>query len=203
MGPRHHAHTSGALQATDEAEKLRWDVVDGIPPGVTFRQTKGHEEPCGPKRMPLLLVLLTVLAFGSTLGGMAAWFHSHGPSGGHLHLFATHADPGELATVHDRHAAQHRHGREDETDEDEEPTSPSPEGLLLELPQILAVVPSAQSSASTLSFHVSAQLAAPRWHLALARCTHRFDLCHSGWPPQKRTLSGVAALLRSSHAILI
>ncbi len=203
MGPRLHAHTFGALKAADEAGKLRWDVVDGIPPRVTFRQTKRHEEPCGPKRMPLLLVLLTVLAFGSTLGGMAALFHSHGPSGGHLHLFATHADPGELGTGHDRHAAQHRHGREDETDEDEQPTLPAPEGLLLELPQILAVVPSGQSAASTSSFHVSAQLAAPRWHLALAQCTHRFDLCHSGWPPQRRTLSGVAALLRSSHAILI
>ncbi len=151
-------------------------------------------------QMLLLLVLLPALIVGPALGGMAAWLHSHGPSGGHLHLLAPETEHADLGTLHAWHDGQHRHEHEDGTHEEDEP---APTGLLIELPQILAAPSSDPTLASAPSIHLPALLPSAHWHLALVDSTHRPELCRSGWPPQGAKRSGVAALLRSSHAILI
>ena len=151
-----------------------------------------------------LVVLLPGLLFGPALGGMAAWLHSHGPAGEHLHLVSAQVDQDHPGTLHGWHDVQHRHeredGREDGSDQDD---VPAPTGLLLELPHILAAPVGGTTLFSAPSVPLPAVLPVPRWHLALVEGTHRHELHCSGWPPQRAMRSGVAALLRSSHAILI
>ncbi len=131
---------------------------------------------------------------------MAGWLHSHGPSGEHLHLLAGQVDPDPLGTLHDWHDAQHGHEHEDATDEEDEPT---PVGLLIDFPQILAAPCVDPSFTAASSLHSLAFLPPPRWHLAPVAGPHGDGFYPSGWPPQGAKRSGVAALLRSSHAILI
>jgi hypothetical protein len=144
--------------------------------------------------------LLPGLLFGQALGGMAAWFHSHGPAGEHLHLVSEQLGQDHPGTLHDWHDAQHRHEREDGSDQDD---VPAPTGLMLELPYLLAAPVRSTTLVSASSVSLPASLPVPRWHLALVEGAHRHELCCSGWPPQRAMRSGVAALLRSSHAILI
>ncbi len=167
---------------------------------MSSRRTEGRDGRSAFGQMLFLLVLLPALIVGPALGGMAAWIHSHGPSGGHVHLLAKQLDHGDLGTLHDWHDAQHRHDHEDGTHEEDEP---APTGLLIELPQILAALSSGPTLASAGSIHLPALLPSARWHSALVESTHRPDLCRSGWPPQRVKRSGVAALLCVSHAILI
>lgn len=147
-----------------------------------------------------LVVLLPGLLFGPALGGMAAWLHSHGPVGEHLHLVTEQVDTNLLATLHDWHDAQHRHEHDDGSNQDEEP---APEGLLIDLPDFLAAPGSGTTLASALSTHLPAILPVPRWHLALVEGPRGQESCCSAWPPQLTRRSGVAALLRTSHAIRI
>jgi hypothetical protein len=144
--------------------------------------------------------LLPGLLFGPALGGMAAWLHSHGPAGEHLHLVTEQVDQDRLGTLHDWHDAQHQYEREDGIDEDDAPT---PTGLVIELPHILAVPGGSTTLVSTLGVHLPAVLPVPRWHLTLVEGAPRHELYCSDWPPQRAQRSGVAALLSSSHAILI
>lgn len=132
---------------------------------------------------------------------MAAWLHSHGPAGDHVHLLAERVDTDHHRTLHDWHAAQHRHERGGGDHEENE--TPAPAGLLIDLPHVLATPSAGATPVAAASVHLPANLPAPRWHLALVEGTHRHELYCSGWPPQRAKRSGVAALLRSSHAILI
>jgi hypothetical protein len=143
-----------------------------------------------------LVALLPGLLFGPALGGMAAWLHSHGSAGDHLHLLAEQVGADHLGTLHDWHDAQHEQEQLDGSDEGD---VPAPTGLLIELPQALA----STTLVSTLDVHPPALLQAPQWKLGLAEGTCRREPHRSGWPPQLAKRSGVAALLRSSHAILI
>ncbi len=149
--------------------------------------------------MLLVLALLPALIFGPALRG-TAWFHAHGTSGGHLHLPPSEPDHDDLGALHAWHDAQHRYAHETEKHQEAEPT---PEGLLIELPQILAAAPGRSTLASAASIHASLLPPSPRWHVFLVATTYRPDLFRSGWPPQRAQRSGVAALVRSSHAILI
>ena len=185
--------------ASERAEKLRPDTADGTPPEMTYRQTKGRERRCGPPQMLLVLALLPALIFGPALGGMAAWLHSHGPSGGHLHLLALETDH-DLGARQEWHDAQHRHDHQDDTHHEEEPT---PVGLLIELPQVIGTAPRVTALSSATWFPLPAFVPSVRSTLVLVESTYRPDLRRSGWPPQRAKRSGVAALLRSSHAILI
>jgi hypothetical protein len=148
----------------------------------------------------LLLALLPGPLFGPALAGMGAWLHSHGPEGEHLHFLAPQVEADQLGTLHDWHAAQHGHEHEEGSDEDE---VPAPTGLLIDLPHLLAAPWGGTTLVAASSVHLPAILPVPRWHLALAEGTHGHELYRSGWPPQRTKRSGVAALLRSSHAILI
>ena len=147
-----------------------------------------------------LIVLLPGLLFGPALGGMAAWLHSHGPSGEHLHLLTEQVAQDHLGALHDWHDAQHRHEHDDGTDGEDEP---APTGLLIELPQLLAAPLGGTTLVPALGIQVPAIIPVPRWHLALVEGIHKHELYCSGWPPQREKRTGVAALLRSSHAILI
>lgn len=181
-------------------EKLRREMADGIPPRMNSRQARGRGGRSASGRTLLFLVLLPGLLFGPAFGGMAAWLHSHGPAGEHLHFVTEQVGLDHLGTLHDWHDAQHRHEREDGSDQDD---VPAPTGLLVDLPHILAAPVGSTTLVSALSVHLPAVLPAPRWHLALVKGTHRHELYCSGWPPQRAKRSGVAELLRCSHAILI
>jgi hypothetical protein len=146
----------------------------------------------------LLVALLPVFALGPALGGGMAWFHSHGPSGGHLHLV-----PSEHGHDHDAldawHEVQHHRAQEGESHEVAEH---APDGLRIEMPAVIATAPSKAPAPGT-SIAPPAFLPSPGWSVELPGATCRPERCRSGWPPGKARRSGVAALLRSSHAILI
>jgi hypothetical protein len=165
------------------------------------RQTRGRARRCAPQRVLLVLGLIAALVLGSALGGSTAWLHSHGHSGGHVHLVAAEIAPADLEVLHAWHDARHHEGHEHAPEEERE-EGPAPDELLIELPQILAAA-SRTSTVPTTSVQAPALPASLRWQLALVESVHRPDVCRSGWPPEVAGRSGVAALLRSSHAILI
>lgn len=148
----------------------------------------------------LLVLLLPALFFGQALGGMAAWVHSHGSSGAHLHLVADRIDDDLLGSLHERFDAQHRHEHEDDAREEEEP---APTGMPIELPELLAAPCKGPRLASAQGLHVPALLATPRWPLVLHVRAPAHERGRSGSPPRGAERSGIAALLRSSHAIRI
>ena len=78
-----------------------------------------------------------------------------------------------------------------------------PSGVVVRLPEFL-VVPSPATRAQALpsSFFVVAwPVRSPE--TGTDRRLHRPELLRSGWPPQGSQRTGVAEVLRSSHAILI
>ena len=109
-------------------------------------------------------------------------------------------DRGHLGSHHDWHDAQHEHEHEDGALEEDEH---APTGLLIHLPYLLAAPRCGASLASAQGLHLPVLLPKHPWSSALLERTHRHELRCSGWPPQRAARSGVAALLRSSHAILI
>jgi hypothetical protein len=149
-----------------------------------------------------LLVPLAMLVLASVLGGVVAWVHSHGASGIHIHLRVGHSDH-EDATAHARHDAAHGHEHGDAVHEPREEDEPAPGGLRIEFPDVL--VASTRGSLS-VGFDEVVAAAPPsfrRWQLVVSESTHRPEMFPSGWPPQWERRTGVAALLRTSRAILI
>ena len=143
----------------------------------------------------LVLALLPALVYGPVLGGLAAWVHAHGPSGAHLHLLQAQT---EQADLHERHDELHGHAHERHEHE-----APEPEGLLIEFPQVLANAPRDPGAGPAASATPAAPVQSVRSSLLFAGSTHRAYLCRSAWPPQEPARTGVAALLLSSHALLI
>ena len=152
------------------------------------------------RRRALLLALLLpglLLLLGTVVGVQTAWVHSHGEEAGHVHLLAEHADSGEAIGLESWH--EHQHDGEEPHDEHE----PTPPGLLIDLPPLVAGHQQTANPADIIaSSCVRASLA---WVPggALGRIRHRPEVLRSGWPPQENRRSGIAALLGSSHAILI
>lgn len=179
-------------------------------------RTRGGRSASG-RSLLVLVALLPVLLVGPAVGGMTAWFHSHGPAGEHLHLLTEHVDAHRHGTLHDWHDAQHgleAHERADDAHEGgreagEEGVEYAPTGLVIELPRILAApyarahLASATSIHSAPSIHLPALLPTLRQHLVFGEGPGKNGPCRSGWPPQRAKRIGVAALLCSSHAILI
>jgi len=153
----------------------------------------------GLGRAILVLALLPALLCAPALGGVAAWIHSHGHSGAHVHLLPEEHDH-DFAALDEWHATQHRGGHEQDDHGDDDP---APQGLLIELPELVALAPRVPTGVAGPSAQALAPLPLPRWHLAPVASSHRSDFIRSGWPPQATWRSGVAALLRSSHALLI
>jgi len=170
------------------------------------------------------VTLLSVFFLGMAPGGVSTWIHAHGPEGGHLHLLPSGIDDtvgglGEWHGAHHRSEAEHEaehhdgpradprdgHGaraHEDHGNPDEH--EPAPEGVQLDLPVLLALAPKTPGGATTVGLPgLAAPLAPLRWCLAPSRSGHRPELARSGDPPPWSARSGVAALLRSSHALLI
>lgn len=156
---------------------------------------------CAPGHLLLVLLLLPTLLFGAVLDRAAAWLHSHGPKGGHLHLLAEHTDPGDLGAVHAWHDEQHRHGQAGDHHEDQANHGASPDGLLIELAQVQATGLRVPSAAQSLAHPATL----PSVLLSVAHIDGTRDPAPRGpgGPPQRGKGSGVPRLLRTSHAILI
>lgn len=157
--------------------------------------------------MLLVLIALPALLFGPALSGAVAWFHAHGAEGGHVHLLPEelHHVHGDGVVAHEESPRSHPHG-EGET-RDHEPGhgdgGQAPHGFRIELPAFDAA-PTRGSTpippALPLALAGLPSLRGPT--PVVAGPTHPGRI-RSGWPPQGAQRSGVAALLGSSHAILI
>jgi hypothetical protein len=151
----------------------------------------------------LLLALIPALLLGRAFGGRTTWIHAHDDEGLHAHVLHEHVLPEnrghELATLDSWHDAHHHQEDRDRPDDERKP---APEGLVIALPGIVASPCQPSSAKHTCSLHAqlpSAELGPqPRAVGVTCRPHVRF-----GWPPQTGERSGVAALLRSSRAILI
>ena len=179
---------------------MRPETADGIPLRMRGRQGRRRSGPWCPGRVLFVLSLLTALLFGPALGGAVAWIHSHGDSGGHLHLLPDDEQENEVAALDGWHDAQHRCGHDGDGHAD---GGPAPRGFLIELPAFAAAAPRGSTVVPAAS--AQAQIGVPRsfQHLAIVESSTPQWLIRSGWPPHRTNRSGVAALLRSSHAILI
>jgi hypothetical protein len=151
-------------------------------------------------RALFVLVLLPMLLLGPALGGVAASLHAHGDAGAHVHVLAlgSAAECGSSA-LQDWHATQHQHS-------DGAPTTGAddraPEGLTVEFPAALAQSAAAPRPRVVGDAAFAALLPIPLAVPCLAS-GHRAPLARTESPPPRAARTGVAALLRSSHAILI
>lgn len=168
-------------------------------PEMADRQGERRSERCSPGRFLVVLALLPALLAVPALGGFAAWIHAHGPSGAHVHLMSSGHDH-DVAALEGWHDAQHRL---EPADEDHDVGGRAPKGLRIELPEIVA--PATHGSNAIHAAGVRAPVPPPfaGWHPPLVERSLRPWLIRSGWPPQGTRRTGVAALLRSSHAIRI
>jgi len=155
---------------------------------------------CELKHLLLLFFLLPTLLLAPSLGGAVAWFHAHGPSGGHLHLLPSKSAVEGLHGLQARLEARHEHADEDVTHEEEDHP---PHGLRIELPRILAASPRGTALAAAASLLAPAPLCGIREHAALAAGRSRPRAGRAHRPLVRARRSGVAELLRSSHALLI
>lgn len=144
----------------------------------------------------LLALLLPALVCGPVFGGRTVWLHSHGDEEVHVHLPPA-GSAGGLA-LGEWHDSQHH----DESDEHHE-HGQVPAGVVVHLPRVLVASSQAARALPSLgAFHIAA------WSVTILRVDAgrrpcRPELFRSGWPPQSGQRTGVAELLRSSHAILI
>ena len=146
----------------------------------------------------LLALLLPVLLLGPVGRGGSAWIHAHGTVGSHFHLLPEGA-AGDVAHLHGWHAGQHHH----ESDEHHEDDERAPSGLVIALPSLLAPAAKASSPSASLPAPSLAGFPAEDACVEGDRDPRRAEPARSGWPPQRGRRTGVAALLRSSHALRI
>jgi hypothetical protein len=147
------------------------------------------------ERVLLAVLLVPWLLLGSLVGGQTLWLHSHGQEGRHLHA----ADG--VATLHgwdDQHHDEHAHGEEGEELRDHDcPRTGTP----IRLPIAFLIGQRASS------YQIPGPLElAPTEVLAdgVSRGrTQRPPRSAEGAVPPGSGRSGVAALLTSSHAILL
>jgi len=151
-------------------------------------------------RLLFALVGLPALVLLPVFAGLQALVHAHGTAGGHVHLPTHHEHASDEAWHAAQHAAEHEH--EHETPGVGEEDVPAP-GSRLELPELAAAPARDGAAALAKSVATPAPCPAPRWSLACIESSHAPEFFRSGWPPQESWRSGVAALLCSSHAILI
>jgi hypothetical protein len=155
-----------------------------------------------------MVVLPLALVLGHAFGGAAAWIHAHGPhaehehAGTHLHVLSAEIDPTDRDALHEWHAAEHRRGPTEHQDESDPREEPAPDGFLIALPQVLAASSRSPTSASE-GVSLAASFPAPDRCSSPVEGTHPPDRCRPGWPSERAKRSGVATLLRSSHALLI
>ncbi len=148
------------------------------------------------RRALLVALVLPALLLGQVTGGRIGWVHSHDEHGGHLHL-ADVAAPGDVQALSAWHATQH-HG-----DPDSRAHERPPAGLVFAVPALLASAPGPAGGLAPPSACKVLLGPEPLPLVELAGGTHQPELCRNGWPPQRTARSGVVALLRSSHALLI
>ncbi len=120
-----------------------------------------------------------------------------------MHVVAMPVDHAHLDALHALHDAEDRHDHEERTHEEGRPEEPAPRGLLIELPHVLAARPRGATSSSATSLAPIVALPSPSLRPAPVEGPLRPEDPRSAWPSRRAKRSGVAALLRSSHAILI
>ena len=147
-----------------------------------------------------MLVLLPVLLLGPALAGGGAWLHSHGAEGQHLHLLPAQLEPGHHASMTEWHHDQHWAAHEQDSHEQDES---APEGLLIDLPQLVAVHARGPRVDGGFVAPFATPQACPAWSLLVREGPQRPERIHAGRPPEPPLRSGIAALLLSSHAIRI
>jgi hypothetical protein len=146
---------------------------------------------CEPARVLFLILVLPLFVVAQAFGGSVVWIHAHGDAGAHVHVHS-HAHDHE---AHDRvtwHASEHGH-------DTHEQDLPAPDGILLALPELVASTTSCTSLVATIVPPVTFPCAAED-RLGVARTV---AILRREWPPPRRQRTGIAALLRTSHAILI
>ncbi len=150
----------------------------------------------------LLVVSLPVLILGAAFGRMTAWVHAHGPSGNHLHLQSESTDRHDIgfAHAHEGHGAPQGLAQEHGGDE---PDEPAPAGLGIDIPLILAVPGGGATIVAESGVPWTELMPAPPWHFAPLVGAHGREHCRAHGPPRPNARSGIPALLRTSHAILI
>lgn len=146
-----------------------------------------------------LWLLFPALLLMQVLGGSAALFHEHGSAGNHLHVLSATPD---LHLVSSWHQARHE-GEVDHPSSDREPAEIT-QDILIQVPASVVIAPSGRELAgkSTVQLHAI--------QACLLRCVVDAPTTPGSPPaplperPQIRSRrSGIATLLRSSHAILI
>ncbi len=176
-------------------------------------KTRPMLRPCLARAF-FVAALLPSLLLGPAIGGQALWFHAHGEGGGHLHLFPVPRALAPTETLGAEHAAAHatahRHGSDgahgglagdDEAHHHDGEEAPA--GFVLKVPVFRAV---SASSSRDLARVASPVLSGARGDLGLLAATGsmaRPDRSGRERPMCCGRRSGVAALLRSSHAVLI
>lgn len=180
--------------------ELQRKTIDSTLVMVNSRHAaRRRERSCGPGRALLVLALLPALLFAPALDGATVWVHAHASSGVHLHIHEPLANH-EFGAHHERHEDEHRHGQDGGAQPDH---TPAPAGFLIELPHLHAAAPKKPEAVFAAGARVSApppqRCAGVPWEdTAGPRAGARWRRPFAG-----SQRSGVAALLRSNHALLI
>jgi len=149
-------------------------------------------------RTLLLVLLFPAIVLGHAIDGQTVLIHSHGDSAGHFHLMpvsSSHEEHGQLDAWHaDLHAQEHGEGQHHEEPE-------GSDGFHIDFPEILVAAPS--RTTATTNVYLLDLSVWTRAQCTLVASEARPKVLHLGWSPPRPAATGIVALLRSSHAILI
>ncbi len=195
---RHPELAQGSERALRSLDHLPPPQRDGIACARMNGKSQHRCKPLGSRalqRVLLFIALLPTLVLGPVLGGTRALFHSHGDEGEHVHLVSSLAEHAHAENLEAWHAEQHG---ESPGHDHEDPLPPS---IVIQFPELVAV-----AHLPGLAAHADASFSScctsPAWRQDVL-C--RLPVAHAPSPPSPPgiTRSGIALLLRSSHAILI
>ncbi|MFN0008808.1 MAG: hypothetical protein ACKVXR_12980 [Planctomycetota bacterium] len=156
-----------------------------------------------PRFLLLVLPMLPALVVGPAFEGGTAWLHTHGTSGGHLHLVAAATDHSHPTSPDEEHDAWHGHCHDSAPPIEGIRDEPAPEGLRIQFPDLLVIAPGGSVPRSATSSGMLAVLPPPLRHWTVLEHPRPADPRPSAGPPRRARRSGLAELVRSSHAILI
>jgi hypothetical protein len=172
-------------------------MVRVVPMSDVERRRSGSGARC--VRFLVALLLVPTLLFGPLVGGRTVWLHAHDGHSSHVHVADSAHDAAALASQHDAwHAAAHSHD-----DDDEHDRGPEPEGVFVPRLVALPTLHGAQAPVADLWTTATATARTVAQRIAFAAPPRKRTPFASTSPPRVRADSGVVALLRASHALLI